>query len=147
MCQLANPQRIKQWYSNHTRGATTSETRGKVLVLQKKKARKLQPSQAYSRLFYEDKLKNIIAQRWAAHIAMQEDGDAKTKGPTLPFRNKVIKELYNAKSTEIKAEVENHRDVESESEPDDDDEDIDKEEARRRSKITAMQKQVLNSYK
>lgn len=122
----------------------------KVLVLQKKKGKRLQPTQAYSRLYYEEKLKEIIAQRWAGHVAMQEDGDAKSKGPTLPFRNKVIKELYESESAEVKAEVEKHRDAESEDEPDVDDfddKDIDKEEAQRRAKVTAMQRQVQSNQK
>jgi hypothetical protein len=131
------------WFSNHTRSGNVSKSRTKLLVLQKKKQKKLQPTQAYSRLFYEGKLKAIVEQRWTAHIALEPEDATKNKKPTLQFRNKVIKELYDAEPTEIKKEVEAYRDtflVDEMKVEDEDDPLIDKEEAQRRAKAIAMQR-------
>lgn len=140
---LSVNQRIKAWYGNHTRGANVSKSR-KVINLQKKKQKKLQPAQAYSRLFYEERLKVIIDKHWVAHIALNPEDSTKNQKPSLQFRNKIIKELYDSESTEIKERVEAYRDEfledEVKAEEDLDDEEVDKEEAQRRAKASALQR-------
>jgi hypothetical protein len=132
------------WFSNHTRGASVSKTQTKVLNLQKKKPKKLQPTQAYSQLFNEGQLKAIIEQRWIAHIAIEPGDASKNKKPTLQFCNKIIKELYDSEPAEIKAQVEAYRETfvedEVKDDEDEDDPEIDMEEAQRRAKVSAMQR-------
>jgi hypothetical protein len=94
-------------------------------------------------LYYEDKLKPIIAERWAVHLSTNPDDATKT-GPPLPFRNKIIRELFEEESPEVKAEVEKRRDEDSDVELEmDDGEDISEEEAQRRAKAVAYQKYVV----
>jgi hypothetical protein len=71
------------------------------------------------------------------------EGTEGDKGPSLPFCNKIIKELYDSEPTEIEAEVELSRDVVSDNEAaeeEDDNEGIDAEEMKRCAKVMAMQK-------
>jgi hypothetical protein len=135
-------QRIKQWYNNHTRSGGTSETRAKVLDLRGKKSKKLQPTQAYSQLYYETHLKSTIADQWEKHVARHPD-DAQKTGPPLNFRNKVIKAMYSQESAEVKAEVERRREEgfsDEELEGEVDEEGLSNDERKRRAKAVSYQK-------
>jgi hypothetical protein len=117
------------------------ESKAKVLDLQGKKIKRLEPAQVYSRLYYETKLKLIIAECWETHLATNADKTSKS-GPPLPFRNKIIRKLYEFETPEIKAEVERQCDeglLEDEFEVDDD-EDINEEEAQRCAKAVVYQR-------
>ena len=103
-------QHIKQWFNNHTRGGVASESRIKVLDLTKRKLKKLQPTQAYSRLYYDKKIKSEIAETWAAHLVTTKNPEDKLKkGPGLRFRNDVIKKMWGKESAAVKQEVERYR--------------------------------------
>jgi hypothetical protein len=136
--------RIKQWFNNHTRAGGASETRIKVLDLTGRKPKKLQPTQAYSRLYYDKKLKPAIADAWAKHILdMPAD---KLKRPNLRFRNKVIKEMWLEEPEHVQEEVEKYREELSIEEEEEDldgteaDHDIDAGKQQRRSKASAYQR-------
>lgn len=127
----------------------------KVLNLKEKKTRKLQPVQAYSRLYYDDPTRGIkatIAQRWAQHV-VEIPEDATRQGPPLHFRNKILTELYNQESDEIKAKVDACRthgfpdSDDSDSDVDSDVEsDINDEEVERRAKASAYQRYALTLH-
>jgi hypothetical protein len=58
-------ERIKEWFNNHTRvTATGGDTRRKLLDLNKRKKKRLQPVQAFSKLYYKKKLKAIVHSQW-----------------------------------------------------------------------------------
>jgi hypothetical protein len=134
-------QRLKQWYNNHSRtGGSADGLKAKLLDLQGKKSKKLQPTQVYSRLYYETKLKPIIAECWQTHLIANPE-DASKSGPPLQFRNKIIRDLYDSETPEIKAEVERRREEgQSEDELEHDGDGVDEEESQRRAKAFAYQK-------
>ena len=143
-------QRIKEWYNNRTRTPSSGESRAKVIDLTGKKSRKLHITQAYSRIYYENKLKAIINDRWLTHLKSHPDDASKT-GPPLAFRNKIVRELYEAESAEVKAEVVRQRDEgfsDDENEDDEDVEDGDKAELKRRANAASFQRCVFTrSYR
>jgi hypothetical protein len=107
-----------------------------------KKSRKLHITQAYSRLYYEDKLKAIINEHWLTHLKSHPE-DASKKGSTLAFRNKIVKELYDAEPAEVKAEVKKRRDEgfsDGDDEDGDDDANVDKVEQKRKAKAVSFQR-------
>ena len=66
--------------------------------------------QAYSKLYYEKKLKAIVESGWEAARRDHPDNDAyKGKAPTLAFRNSRIEEIFENEAHEIKNEVEEYR--------------------------------------
>jgi hypothetical protein len=138
--------RVKQWFNNHSRahgGELTS--RAKVLDLTKKKKKKLQITQAYSALYYDSKLKDIIADRWNDHCASQPGcvEGKKVSLPNIAFRNKVIREAYEEETQEVKDEVEAYRNQSEESSDDDieGEELLDSEELKRRAAALKFQRQ------
>jgi hypothetical protein len=124
-----------------------SENRTKPLDLLKRQTRKLAPVQAYSRLYYDKKLKAITDARWEQYITEKPEMQVK-KGERLRHRNEVIKELLAAETDEVKAEVEQRReegidsDDERDVESEDDGEDISPEEKQRRAKALSFQRQA-----
>jgi|HubBroStandDraft_1064217.scaffolds.fasta_scaffold02537_11 hypothetical protein len=104
-------QRIKQWFNNHSRSGSTSGTTQKLIDLKGKRTRKLQMTQMYSRMFWEEKIKPIAEERWCAHLALHPELVFK-RGIPLAFRNDVIKELFEKEPAEVKAEVARRRDEE-----------------------------------
>jgi len=87
------------------------------LKLDSKKSKKRQDWQAYSHLYWDTKLKGLVAEEWAAHkqaaleTAVAENAAQPTqpeKAP-LPFRNEVVRRLFKVESPEIKAAVEKYR--------------------------------------
>ena len=118
---------------------------------EKKQQKKLQLTQAYSRLYYTERIKPIILERWALHVENHPE-DSDRQGPPLTFRNKVIKELYQQETAEVKAEVERCRNEDRFPEPDSDesdgdsdtepDDDVDSEERQRRALALSYQECV-----
>lgn len=135
---------IKQWFNNHTRAGGASETRVKVLDLMGRKPKKLQSTQAYSRLYYEKKLKSTIADAWAKHI-LEVPAD-RLRRPNLRFRNKVIKDMWLQEPADVQEEVEQYREEGFFEEEEMDwggieaDQNLDAGEQQRRSKAIAFQR-------
>jgi hypothetical protein len=103
-----------------------------------KKSRKMQATQAYSLLYYESKLKGVVAERWSAHKV--PDGDKKAVKPPLWFCNKITKELFEIETDAVKEEVERYReDGFAEDDIEASDEEIDEEESKRRAKAKRYQ--------
>jgi zona occludens toxin (predicted ATPase) len=70
------------------------------------KPNKLQPYQAYWQLYQESKLKIIVDTRYNDHVK----NTLKEKQETwIGFTTKVVKELFEAESAEVKEEVEEYR--------------------------------------
>lgn len=137
-------QRVKAWFGNHTRDPTTNaETSHKdVLNLRDRKPKKLSTIQAYQQLYYQDRIKKTVDERWAkkredekSHPPV-EPAKPLPEHPTIRFRNTVTKELYATENEDIKAKVEAARDdpetmIDISDDEDEDGEDIDEDEIRR----------------
>jgi len=63
----------------------------------------LQPFQAYSRLYYETKLKAIINEKLKEHTESVPKEEQKTR---FVFLTALTKELFDAETDEVKKEVE-----------------------------------------
>jgi len=121
-------QRLAQWFNNHTRATSSGNRRRKLLDLSAKKTKKRQSWQAYSRLYWETKLKEKVQDKWVAYKkTMTEKAAAEnTEPPTFPdgapltFRNPVVQRLFAAESAEVKDEVERYRNGMAEDEHDQD---------------------------
>lgn len=142
------PQRIKQWFNNHTRASGAKETKAKasLLNLGGRKIRKMPLSYTYSALYYEEKIKPVLGEHWAAHL-VEKPGDAIQAINGLPpvwFRNKVAKALYENESAEVQEEVQRQHEKRNPSDENQDKdvagEDIDEEEAKRRAENMAYQR-------
>jgi hypothetical protein len=119
-------------------------TRKKPLNLTKRLSRKLSVTQAYSRLYYEKKLKAIVDARWARHLTENPTGHG--RGEALRLRNAVIKELFDAETEEVKADVKKKREEGSFSDEDiesDDDGEVEAIELQRRNRARRYQRKVL----
>lgn len=124
-----------------------SGSRRKLLNLTKRTTRKLPSWQAYSRLYYDKKLKVIVDAKWKEHIAENPHLEKK-KGEALRHRNATIKEVFEIETDSVKAEVEKRReegsfsDDEGIEEDGDGDEDVDPTEQRRRTRARGFQRKV-----
>lgn len=79
-----------------------------------KKKRKLALWQAYSQLYYDDKIKASVESEWPTRRArLLQEAVAGEKEPSLAaplwFRTEVTKALFEVESQEVKDEVEKHR--------------------------------------
>jgi hypothetical protein len=107
-------QQIKEWFNNHTRETHRSK---KILNLTSaKKARLSTLPQAYSLLYYETRIKDVVIAEWPAErerILEQKKNGTDVKDPPesapLWFRNKIIQSEFQAESDEVKQEVEKYR--------------------------------------
>jgi hypothetical protein len=121
----------------------------KPLNLSKRQTKKLPRVQAYSRLYYEKRLKPITDARWEQYITENPEMKSK-KGERLRHRNVVLKELLDAETDDVKAEVERRREegimsgdedlVESE---DDEGDGLDTVEKERRTKASLLQRYLF----
>jgi hypothetical protein len=120
--------------------------RRKPLNLTKRTTRKLSYVQAYSRLYYKKKLKDIVAALWERHITRHPELKNK-KGQVLKHRNAVIRELLNAETDEVKAEVRRRREEGDYSDDEDinpdDDNAVDAVEIQRRTRAYGFQRKVI----
>jgi len=108
-------QRIKEWYGNHTREAYIG-AKTKVLDFNGKKQKLLPDWQAYSHLFYDTKIKDVVMEEWPAERASllerkangEDIKDAPKEAP-LWFRNKIVRAEFFIETDEVKKEVEDYR--------------------------------------
>jgi hypothetical protein len=120
-----NVQQIREWFKNHSRSSASSGPnagRRPVLDLggKKTKARKLTVFQAYSKLYYESKVKDAVQAGWADEYLAKNPTHSPTDPippPSIAFRNKVTQQLYENESEDVKSEVERKRDGTGTEEP------------------------------
>jgi hypothetical protein len=81
------------------------------LLGKKAPSRKMSLGQAYSALYYEERVKDHIPGRWPAERQRLIESKGKDYGATAPvwFRNIVAKELYDDESEDVKEEVKKYR--------------------------------------
>lgn len=106
-------QRIREWFNNHTRVATSGKGRRVLLDLVKaSKPRKLSAYHAYSAM-NKDRIGPIIDQEWVNSVLLQRHTD-KEKAMAMPpvpiaFRNATLKRLLKAEPPSVQADVETWR--------------------------------------
>src|SRR5882672_7333995 len=96
-------QRLKQWINNHTRKTSSGEGKSKLLDLSGKAARRWQPYQAYSRLYYDTKLRPIITNAYIEYREGIPDGDVPAS--LFAFRNRELRMMLENETSEVKEEV------------------------------------------
>jgi hypothetical protein len=105
--------------------------------------------QAYSRLYYDEKLKEVAEEEWPAErkdlLARKEEGGKDVKAPPeaapLWFRNKIAMREFKDETNEVKEIVEKYRQSRLEVAADEEtDEGVDEEEAKRIAKVKAYNK-------
>lgn len=77
--------------------------------LQTKKKKTLPDFQAYSRLYYNDRVKAVFERRWEEEKERVRSGEQESMPSIVKFRNKITQELLAAESDEVKAAVETYR--------------------------------------
>ena len=102
---------MKDWFKNHSRASASSgEGRRSLLDLRAKRHRKLSLLQAYSKLYYDSKVKLIVEERWKEehvdYMRKNPNLTASARIPPLKFRNEVTQEMLDDESAEVKREVE-----------------------------------------
>ena len=114
MYSLVYFQQIKEWFNNHTR--ETSRARMILNLTSAKKVKLLTQPQAYSQLYYETRIKDVVIAEWPAErdrILEQKKNGEDMKDPPksapLWFRNKIMQSEFQAESNEVKQEVEKYR--------------------------------------
>jgi len=88
--------------------------------------------QAYSKLFYESKLKDVVMERWKEeYLSLNPKHDSRNPipHPELKFRNQVTLDLFEEEPDDVKAQVEAERERSGQEESTD--EDLEPEEQRR----------------
>jgi hypothetical protein len=104
---------LKDWFKNRTRAGTAGgEGKTKIFEFAPKKSRKLPLYQAYSKLYYESKLKETIQQRWSNKY--HSENPHHTGGippPSMDFRNAETKALLDEESEEVQEEVRKKQDT------------------------------------
>ncbi|KAH7904111.1 hypothetical protein BJ138DRAFT_1186425 [Hygrophoropsis aurantiaca] len=118
---LTVKRRLQQWINNHTRHTSSGDGKQKLLDLSGKKPNRWQLYQAYSHLYYEKKLREIIKSDYVTYLKefkehegeapVPNDDDAKKRKPEtiFAFRNRRLRELYLTETDEVKKEVEELR--------------------------------------
>jgi hypothetical protein len=107
---------VKDWFNNHTRDSSSRKGKWKLLDLCPKKTKTLPDWQAYSRLYYDKKLKEVVEEEWPAEreeiLARKEEGGKDVKAPEaapLWFRNKIAIRLFKDETSEVKEIIEKYR--------------------------------------
>jgi len=95
-------QRLRQWINNHTWKTLLGEGKPKLLDLSGKGARRWQPYQAYSCLYYDAKLRPIIT---SAYIEYREGIHDNEPISLFAFRNRELRTMLEKETSEVKAEV------------------------------------------
>ncbi|KAH7904424.1 hypothetical protein BJ138DRAFT_1119424 [Hygrophoropsis aurantiaca] len=121
--------RIQQWYNNHTRvNAKEKGGKRKFLDLRAKKRKMLQDYQAYSQLYYDERVRPTVETNWPARReSLLKDHKAGDKPipehPPLWYRNEICRELLADEDDDIKDEVDEYRkNPQDQDEPDSDEE-------------------------
>lgn len=95
------------WFHNHTRGSSSGTGKRGLLNLQKK-AKLLQPWQAYQNLYYSSKLKPLVDKAWEDYKAKFPVG-VKPEKSRFVFGNEKVQSLYAVECQEVRELVEAHR--------------------------------------
>lgn len=108
-CGLLGCQRIKEWFNNHTKTATSGGGRRKLLDLAKNtSSRMLAPYQAYGRMNKKN-IGLIIDKEWSDDIMSKRHTDDERVKPVPPvpinFRNSVLKRLLAAEPVDVQDAV------------------------------------------
>lgn len=96
-------QRLKQWMNNHTRSTSTGEGKQKMLDLTGRKAKRWQLYQAYSHLYYKEKLRPLIITRYLEYLTTVPTGEEADS--VFKYRNSQLRRMLEDESDEVKAEV------------------------------------------
>ena len=107
---LTPAQQIRYWFKNHKgSGGPTGEGRNRVLDLTGKssKARKLSGANAYSKLYFAERVKPVVERRWREEYLKNNPGHGNLKLPRwkITFQNEILHEVWNAEPEEVKTEV------------------------------------------
>lgn len=73
---------------------------------ERKPRQKLQPVQAYSLMFWESRLRDIVEPRWHAHLAANPH---LTKKDRLAFQNRLLLEMLRNETASVREDVEQFR--------------------------------------
>jgi hypothetical protein len=79
---------------------------GRKDILRLTKSRMLQPTQAYSRLYYNSKLKEIVDKEYKEHT---DNTPKDQQEQRVAFTAKLLEKLLNEETDEVRAEVEAYR--------------------------------------
>ena len=139
---------MKDWFNNHTRDSSSGQGKRKLLDLRPKKSRMLPNWQAYSHLYYDEKLKEVVEEEWPAEreeiLARREEGGKDVKAPEVAplwFWNKIAIRVFKDETSEVKEIVEMYRQSRSGVVTDEEvNEEVDEEEAKRIAKAKAYNK-------
>jgi hypothetical protein len=96
-------QRLKQWINNHTRKTLSGEGKLKLLDLSSKGTRRWQPYQAYSRLYYDAKLRPIITNAYIEYCKGLPDSEVPVS--LFIFRNRELRAMLENETSKVKEEV------------------------------------------
>ena len=112
-------QQIHDWFKNRRnrtkttdQGATAAWIRGKkVLDLSNKKPKLLPAWQAYSKLYWRPKLKEIVKEKWKTKYLRKHPNCNPNKIPEyeIDFRNRVIRDCLAEESQEFRDEIDDIR--------------------------------------
>ncbi|KIM71230.1 hypothetical protein PILCRDRAFT_26518, partial [Piloderma croceum F 1598] len=86
------------WYFNHTRSTSSGMDNHDSQKLTSKK-RVIQGFQAYLQLYYEEKVKNIVKQKYQEHIDTVSKENQKSR---FVFMAALTKELFDKETAEVK---------------------------------------------
>jgi hypothetical protein len=110
MTYLPCYQNIKVWFNNHGRETSGKTKNANLLDLSKRpKKTKLQSWQAYSRLYFDDRVKSTFYERLKGYEMELEAGTISKMPKRLGVLRKVTTEKLEGESDEVKAEVERYR--------------------------------------
>jgi hypothetical protein len=97
-------------------------------LTKQRKKKKLSLTQAYTKLYWKDKIENIVNERWKADwLSAHPDYDANNPSERIPvpgiaFRNKIVRRLYDSELETIKSMVQEYREETGEQSDSSDDE-------------------------
>jgi hypothetical protein len=89
--------------NNHTCNTSSGEGRQKRLDLTGRKAKRWQPYQAYSHLYYSTKLHPIILCRYVEYLGKVPAGEEPDS--QFKYRNRQLRNMLENETAEVKAEV------------------------------------------
>jgi hypothetical protein len=114
-------QNIKVWFNNHGRKTSGKSKTAKLLDLgsHPKQKKTLQSWQAYSRLYFDDRVKSAFHERLKVYQMEFEAGTISKIPKQLGVLRKVTIEKLEGESDEVKAEVERYRQKYHQQEHDD----------------------------
>lgn len=94
---------MKSWFNNHAREANHEGQR--VLDLGGKQTKALAPWQAYMRIYYANKLRDVVNSRYKQAQQDAMSGYIPTPPPLVKFRNLVVRELFEAEPAAVHEEA------------------------------------------